>query len=230
MDKDDSPRNNSGFDQEDDSNYSEPQTPPESPVRNATSQMSLPKPIPIAQKPYSLEPDMIFGWTPKLHFNGPIKLTFTHSLVDAVVAHFLPTPQLAYLGFRPSDSIRLHKQFSHNYHFRFEHLLANQKMAHLMPLLAKDQPSRAFTGMNPRYQGPTLFDSVFEGGNLDAAIEVAPHEFDLFMRVDSNTKGHFSWYNFKLTGQGTVRLNIVNFTKPKSLYNRGMRPYVCHNG
>lgn len=96
-----------------------------------------------------------------------------------------------------------------------------------MPLLMKDKPQRLFTGMNPKYPGSIIFDSLFEGGNLDTVIEVAPLEFDLFMRVDSNTKGHFSWYNFKVKGSGTIKINIVNFTKAKSLYNRGMCPYIC---
>jgi hypothetical protein len=34
------------------------------------------------------------------------------------------------------------------------------------------------------------FDSKFEGGNLDKVIVVSPEEFDLYMRVDSNTRGH----------------------------------------
>jgi hypothetical protein len=42
------------------------------------------------------------------------------------------------------------------------------------------------------------------------------------MRIDSNTRGHAQWYNFtiKNTGKKKVRLNIVNFTKNRSLYNR----------
>jgi hypothetical protein len=72
------------------------------------------------------------------------------------------------------------------------------------------------------------FDSTFEGGNLDLVIEVAPDEYDLFMRVDSNTRGHFSWFNFKITSIETqrVKFNICNFTKGRCLYLKGMRPYV----
>ena len=35
-----------------------------------------------------------------------------------------------------------------------------------------------------------IFDSNFESGNLDMAVQVGPKEFDLYMRVDSNTRGH----------------------------------------
>ncbi len=40
------------------------------------------------------------------------------------------------------------------------------------------------------------FDSNFESGNLDAAIEVSPNEYDLFIRVDTNSKGHNNWFYF----------------------------------
>ena len=35
-----------------------------------------------------------------------------------------------------------------------------------------------------------IFDSHFESGNLDCVVKVSDNEYDLFMRVDSNTKGH----------------------------------------
>jgi len=55
---------------------------------------------------------------------------------------------------------------------------------------------------------------------------VAPSEYDLYMRVDSNTRGHHQWFYFRVHNQqrvGTVKLNFVNFTKRQSLYNQGMR-------
>jgi len=72
------------------------------------------------------------------------------------------------------------------------------------------------------------FESTFESGNLDLVVEVANNEYDLFMRVDSNTRGHFSWFNFrvKATESHRVKFNICNFTKAKCLYVKGMRPYV----
>ena len=39
-------------------------------------------------------------------------------------------------------------------------------------------------------RSPYIFDSNFESGNLDMAVQVGPKEFDLYMRVDSNTRGH----------------------------------------
>jgi hypothetical protein len=43
-----------------------------------------------------------------------------------------------------------------------------------------------------------LFDSFFEGGNLDCVMKVGEREYDCFMRVDSNTSGHLQWFNFKV--------------------------------
>ena len=34
------------------------------------------------------------------------------------------------------------------------------------------------------------FDSTFESGNLDAVVKINNNEYDLFMRIDANTKGH----------------------------------------
>ena len=34
------------------------------------------------------------------------------------------------------------------------------------------------------------FDSMFEGGNLDVVVKVDAFEYDLYMRIDANTRGH----------------------------------------
>ena len=48
------------------------------------------------------------------------------------------------------------------------------------------------------------------------------------MRIDTNTRGHVQWFNFKIknTGKKKIKLNIVNFRKYKTLYNRDMKPYI----
>lgn len=54
-------------------------------------------------------------------------------------------------------------------------------------------------------------------------------EFDLFLRIDSNTRGHTQWFYFSVQNGdklGKVAFNICNLTKPKSLYENGMKPYV----
>ena len=69
------------------------------------------------------------------------------------------------------------------------------------------------------------FDAEFEQGNLDLALRRDEQEFDLFMRTDSNTKGHHQWFYFSVKNKftGTYKFNILNFTKRDSLYDCGMR-------
>lgn len=53
--------------------------------------------------------------------------------------------------------------------------------------------------MNPTANKSELhFDADFESGNLDLVVKVADSEYDLFLRVDTNTKGHACWFFFKL--------------------------------
>lgn len=77
--------------------------------------------------------------------------------------------------------------------------------------------------MNSKATNTLIFNSSFESGNLDVAIQVDDTEYDLFMRVDTNTKGHTNWYYYTIkngTFLGKVRFNICNFQKTKSLYQR----------
>lgn len=49
------------------------------------------------------------------------------------------------------------------------------------------------------------------------------------MRVDTNTKGHLQWFNFKIKNlqiDQTYKINICNFKKKKILYYRGAKPYI----
>lgn len=86
--------------------------------------------------------------------------------------------------------------------------------------------------MNPnldRAENEVIFNGNFEGGNLDAVVRVQKGEYDVFMRIDSNTRGHNQWYDFKVRNRGQlqkIRINIVNFKRRKTLYQRGMKPFV----
>jgi hypothetical protein len=99
----------------------------------------------------------------------------------------------------------------------------------------KFQPAafRPFTGMNPNHKDSEfIFDSSFESGNCDLVVKVSKlfqfkqvgeNEYDIFMRVDSNTKGHFNWFYFSiksLAKKARIKINICNFTKKKCLYDR----------
>jgi hypothetical protein len=50
--------------------------------------------------------------------------------------------------------------------------------------------------MNPKMNHNLIFESNFEGGNLDCVVKINDFEYDLYMRVDSNTRGHLNWFNF----------------------------------
>lgn len=54
------------------------------------------------------------------------------------------------------------------------------------------------------------------------------NEYDLYLRVDSNTSGHRQWFYFSVRNERrtTVRLHLYRFKKIYSLYQRGMKPYV----
>lgn len=76
--------------------------------------------------------------------------------------------------------------------------------------------------MNPNSQPVIIFDSFFESGNLDAVEIINVNEYKLYMRVDTNSKGHSNWYYFKVFNKemkGKIKFQICNFTKKKFSYS-----------
>ncbi len=83
--------------------------------------------------------------------------------------------------------------------------------------------------MSPTAPADALrFDSFFEGGNLDLVVNQGEYEYDLYMRTDSNNRGHHQWFYFSVRNAApvTAKFNILNFTKRDSLYEQGMRVAV----
>ena len=74
---------------------------------------------------------------------------------------------------------------------------------------------------------PTLlFESRFETGNLDIAVKLSDSEYQLLLQVDINTNGHTQWFYFSIGNirkSNSVKFNIMNFIKPNSLFNEGMK-------
>lgn len=70
------------------------------------------------------------------------------------------------------------------------------------------------------------FESRFESGNLDCAVRVGEGEYDLFLRIDANTRGHLDWYYFAVRGRAgqRVKLNLCNLTKGDTHYSRVLSP------
>ncbi|XP_075790448.1 cytosolic carboxypeptidase 3 isoform X2 [Pelodiscus sinensis] len=82
----------------------------------------------------------------------------------------------------------------------------------------------------PQEWGNTLiFEARFESGNLQKVVKVSEFEYQLTLRTDLYTNRHTQWYYFQVTNTQAgmpYRFTIVNFTKPTSLYNNGMRPLL----
>ncbi|CAD8200314.1 unnamed protein product [Paramecium pentaurelia] len=178
----------------------------------------IPKPIALIDETISLENDMLLGWAPKLDYSKLLTLNFNNQLNDQIMSEALQNNQLVYVGFRPQDNHQMHKQYSTTSSYPFKKSKAIQ-----------NKPQYPFLGMNPTFNSKIQFNSIFESGNLDLVTQVSEFEYNLYMRVDGNTQGHTSWYNFELNGMKKgekIQLNICNFTKSHSLYERGMKPYI----
>ena len=70
------------------------------------------------------------------------------------------------------------------------------------------------------------FDSNFESGNLDSAYLLNQWEYNLMLKVDTNTRGNTYWFYFKVLNwipETTVTFNILNIGRNLSaFYERGM--------
>ena len=94
------------------------------------------------------------------------------------------------------------------------------------------------TYVKPEYrqEDALAFDSQFESGNLDLAIQVQPREYNLYLRPDTNTKGYCNWFFFKVTRRPDAKgrfppcryqMSILNMYKKKALYQQEAKPLAC---
>ncbi|KAM9311507.1 cytosolic carboxypeptidase 3 [Gastrophryne carolinensis] len=82
-----------------------------------------------------------------------------------------------------------------------------------------------FEGLN----STLVFESRFESGNLQKVVQVGEHDYQLTLRTDLYTNRHTQWYYFQVKNMRAgvpYRFTIINFMKPTSLYNNGMRPLM----
>ena len=73
------------------------------------------------------------------------------------------------------------------------------------------------------------FDSNFGSGNLDRVNISSLTEYNLFLKPDTNTRGHSQWFYYSVTNthkNTKITFNILNCTKPIELFRVGMRPIV----
>ena len=99
-------------------------------------------------------------------------------------------------------------------------------------------------GLGRPFDHTIKFDSEFESGNLLHAIQRGEAEYDLCLRADLHTPGHTQWFYFAVshthspnvvsraadngvpTPPVKIKFNIVNLTKPDSIFNQGMKPVI----
>ena len=84
-----------------------------------------------------------------------------------------------------------------------------------------DRMAVEMTDRITRQPETVTFDASFECANLDQVRQREPKVFDIWMRNDTNGSGELQWFMFKMRNsfEGQVRINVVNFTKTKSLFN-----------
>ncbi|KAG5273079.1 hypothetical protein AALO_G00147420 [Alosa alosa] len=76
---------------------------------------------------------------------------------------------------------------------------------------------------------PLAFESRFESGNLQKAVQVDVHDYELTLRHDLYTTKHTQWFYFRVQNMKaaiTYRFTIINLLKSSSLYCSGMRPLL----
>lgn len=99
-------------------------------------------------------------------------------------------------------------------------------------------------GIGPKFDHTITFDSEFESGNLQCAIQRGEKVYDLCLRPDLHTPGHTQWFYFSVSNIHPpsvierarcglpvnpfvqVQFNIINFTKSDSSFSGGMKPVV----
>lgn len=189
----------------------------------------VPQSYPLAQGELSLIPDILMGWRPKFDKAGPVPLNFNLQQLPSA-RHSVRGTDLpcVFHGFRPRDTIVLHRTLRGKCEYPPPY--TNSAVQEALEFLSmRDQISkdpRPFVGMRAGLD-PVQFEATFESGNLDQVYKVSDTEFDLYMRADSNTLGHHQWYYFSASApNGSIRFNILNFTKRDSLYEQGMLPLV----
>ena len=181
---------------------------------------------------YSLDPDIRLGysyfitisWKPDSNFEGsPIPTQFNFEDQRISIALNYSEENIVYYGFRPQDSLYMHEAF-HKGNYPFD--LPSKDIYILINAVRTYKTKyRAHRPLGMVKNEPFIFDSNFESGNLDLVVRVKEGEYDLYMKPDSNTRGHHQWFYFSIQTQTSrhIKLNIVNFTKRNSLYTNGIR-------
>ncbi|XP_055047634.2 cytosolic carboxypeptidase 2 [Misgurnus anguillicaudatus] len=91
-------------------------------------------------------------------------------------------------------------------------------------------PVKCATSCANHQEEPKLaFESRFESGNLQKAVQVGQHDYELTLRTDLYTTKHTQWFYFRVRNMRagvSYRFTIINLMKSSSLYSAGMRPLL----
>ena len=71
------------------------------------------------------------------------------------------------------------------------------------------------------FDNDLVFDSNFEGGNLDQVIKTSANKYSLFLRTDSNSNTHTLWFFFSMSNTSKnqeITFSFENITKRCELY------------
>ncbi|KAM7179792.1 cytosolic carboxypeptidase 3 [Macrochelys suwanniensis] len=104
---------------------------------------------------------------------------------------------------------------------------ANEESCFVYSRVGGSYPSKQVIAQD--WDNTLIFEARFESGNLQKVVKVSEFEYQLTLRTDLYTNRHTQWYYFRVTNTQAgmpYRFTIVNFTKPTSLYNHGMRPLL----
>ena len=194
--------------------------------------------------------DIKEGWRPSqvLVSGAPIPLYYDYEEFSPPINPATNKPYIPlYYGPRRDNSLDVHKAFAAKTNGHPSYLpklfdCGPRRPAEEPPLVSYSfkfprkipykvhEADREFTGMNRDLDltNELVFDSDFESGNLDMVVKTGAQQYDLYMRVDTNTRGHHQWFYFTVTypaewHKKTVAFKVCNFTKDSSLYNQGMR-------
>ena len=185
---------------------------------------SLPLAVPLPKRGYSLEADMLLGWRPKF-IKTPIMLYYNDELYIDLFKKSCP---IVYTGYRPRDSFIFHQELTSVPGQAYPYDFSDKSLTAYNYTNKNKNPQPDFFGMTKEAPSTCLvFDSKFEGGNLDQVVMLGPHEYDLYMKPDTNTGSHMHWFYFSVTGfssSQSIKFNIVNFSRSSPLFKVGMRP------
>ena len=188
-------------------------------------------PVDLRSQKFSIKNDLFFGWKPKIGIKNPFPLFYN----DRLIQNLETLCNYLYRGFRPVHSYKLHEYFSGQGKYPYSNksfsLYMNEEIKELMKLNVKHdlpelKPSGCQAG-SPQVE----FDSFFESGNCDLVVESSHLKYDVYLRVDSNTRGHTHWFYFRVRSERMTQANIRirNMSKGDSIFRKWGNPYISYD-